>query len=174
MKKLLIALLVIFNSYTISSSIAEETPPKPCSGAGHQQFNFWLGKWTAYSLDGVKQGTNHLHKIVGGCGVQENWQGVGGFKGTSYNFYMPRKEQWHQTWVDNSGGRLLLNGGFSEGRMQLQGSRPTAKGGTIIDRITWTPLEDGRVRQHWQTSTDEGETWNEAFDGYYKKDAQGD
>ncbi len=151
----------------------DEAPPKPCTAEEHQQFAFWLGKWTAYSEDGQKQGTNHLHEIMDGCGMQENWVGASGaFKGTSYNFYMPRKGRWHQTWVDNSGGRLLLEGGFSEGKMQLQGARPTQDGKEVIDRITWTPLPDGRVRQHWQASTDDGETWSDVFDGYYQRDSE--
>ena len=28
----------------------------------------------------------------------------------------------------------------------------------VLDRITWTPMPDGRVRQHWQTTADEGQT----------------
>ena len=38
-----------------------------------------------------------------------------------------------------------------------------------INRITWTPSPDGSVRQHWETSTDSGETWTTAFDGIYRK-----
>ena len=37
-----------------------------------------------------------------------------------------------------------------------------------IERITWTPLTDGNVRQHWQQSTDQGETWVTVFDGMYQ------
>lgn len=145
--------------------------PDPCSGEQHGEFDFWLGKWTAYSSEGVKQGSNHLHKIMGNCGMQENWTSANGqFKGTSYNFYMPRKKVWHQTWVDNGGGRLLLEGGFENGKMRLRGVRKNAEGGNVIDQITWSLLEDGGVRQHWQTSKDEGLTWADVFDGYYKKD----
>jgi hypothetical protein len=34
-------------------------------------------------------------------------------------------------------------------------------------RITWTPLPEGRVRQFWENSRDEGKTWSVAFDGTY-------
>lgn len=37
------------------------------------------------------------------------------------------------------------------------------------DQITWTPLGDGRIRQHWQVSNDEGKTFSTAFDGYYER-----
>jgi hypothetical protein len=34
-------------------------------------------------------------------------------------------------------------------------------------RITWTP-EDGGVRQHRESSADDGTTWTTAFDGHYR------
>jgi hypothetical protein len=30
-------------------------------------------------------------------------------------------------------------------------------------------LPDGRVRQHFQESADDGKTWQEWFDGYYRR-----
>jgi hypothetical protein len=38
-----------------------------------------------------------------------------------------------------------------------------------INRVTWSTLDDGRVRQHWENSTDQGETWTTSFDGYYAR-----
>lgn len=175
--RLIVCLLMLVLSSVNSPSMAEspeppaDQPPPPCSAPEHRQFDFWLGKWTAYSAEGQKQGTNHLHKIVGECAMQENWQSArGAFKGTSYNFYEPRRKVWHQTWVDNGGGTLLLEGGLIDGKMQLQGNRSSQEGETVIDRITWTPLDDGRVRQHWQSSADNGKTWSDVFDGFYQRD----
>lgn len=151
---------------TASLATAE---PGPCASGKHRQFDFWLGQWTAYSVEGKKLGTNHLHKIMGGCGMQENWQSASGGRGTSYNFYVPARDVWHQTWIDAGGGSLLLEGHFDNGSMRLEGTRTNSEGTEMLDRITWTPLEDGRVRQHWQVSTDGGETWQKTFEGYYEK-----
>ncbi len=169
MTKLFFFLLVI----TACSISADVAPPAPCSADEHRQFDFWLGHWTSYSKDGKKQGTNRLEKVMGECVIQENWVGsTGQFKGTSFNFYDPVKKQWHQTWVDNSGGTLHMDGGLVAGSMQLSGEHKNRKGESVIDRITWTPLPDGRVRQHWQASSDEGATWTEVFDGYYQSEEQ--
>jgi len=54
--------------------------------------------------------------------------------------------------------------------MRLRGGRKNAEGGNVIDQITRTLLEDGRDRQYWQASKDEGVAWSDVFDGYYKKD----
>jgi len=35
------------------------------------------------------------------------------------------------------------------------------------ERVSWTPGEDGRVRQLWESSRDAGKTWTVVFDGTY-------
>ena len=40
---------------------------------------------------------------------------------------------------------------------------------SIINRITWSPKPSGTVRQLWQTSHDNGKTWQTTFDGLYTK-----
>ena len=37
------------------------------------------------------------------------------------------------------------------------------------NRITWTPNEDGSVRQLWEATKDSGGTWVILFDGQYVK-----
>ena len=146
----------------------------PCGSNEHRQFDFWLGNWTAYSEDGAtKYGTNHLKSMMGGCVMQENWQsGNGQYGGTSYNFYSNATGKWHQTWVDNAGGHLFLEGEFKRGAMRLEGKRKDQEGRKVLDRITWTPQEDGRVRQHWQMTNDGGKTWQVLFDGYYTRNPE--
>ena len=146
-----------------------EDKPKPCTAEAYRQFNFWLGEWTSYSKDGEKQGENRIVSVMNGCGLQENWTGRDGrYQGTSYNFYDRATGQWHQTWMDNQGGHLFLTGRFNGNSMQLSGTQQTPDG-PLVNRITWTPLEDGRVRQHWQMSKDAGESWSTAFDGFYQR-----
>lgn len=165
---LVYTLLLVF----AGTAWAEGEPrPKPCTAESYNQFDFWLGKWTVSNDAGEIQGNNHIHKIMGNCGMQENWTGGSGFVGTSYNFYDSRSKVWRQTWIDNQGGSLLLTGGLVGTSMQLSGERASREGKTVIDRITWTPLADGRVRQHWQASEDAGKTWSDVFDGYYKRES---
>ena len=39
----------------------------------------------------------------------------------------------------------------------------------LLERITWTPLSDGSVRQLWEQSADAGAKWTIVFDGRYTK-----
>ena len=151
-------------------STAQETQaskPAPCSAPEHRQFDFWLGEWDVYAK-GKLVGHNHITAILGGCVLLEQYDTPSGYEGKSINRYDPRTERWEQTWVDNQGGVLRIAGRFVDGQMVLEG-KAERSAGTILDRITWTPNEDGTVRQFWEQSADDGATWTTAFDGLYKK-----
>jgi hypothetical protein len=151
-------------------SAATMPAPPPCTAPEHRQFDFWIGDWIVHDPSGKLVGENHITRLHNGCVLHENWTGRGGFTGSSLNAYDAERKKWHQTWVDGSGGVLTLDGEFADGRMTLDGrSAPDAQGVVTLQRITWTPLPDGRVRQLWQSSTDAGRTWTVAFDGYYSK-----
>lgn len=139
-----------------------------CDAAEHRQFDFWLGKWTIVE-NGLDAGTNVIRRALDGCAVMESYA-ADGFVGRSINSYDPATRQWHQHWVDHVGTVLTLFGGIDNGGMVLQGSRPLPSGGRIVDRITWTPLAQRQVRQHWVFSTDDGATFpNTQFDGLYTR-----
>ena len=142
---------------------------KPCSAAPYRQFDFWLGSWDV-TEKGKVAGTNRIESILGGCALHESWHGAGGLHGNSINYYDAPRGVWHQTWIDERGNGLILEGKFENGAMRLEGERPGSTPGTRdLHRITWTSLAEGKVRQLWETSSDNGKTWNEAFDGLYTR-----
>jgi len=52
--------------------------------------------------------------------------------------------------------------------MVLQGDSVSREGEALRNRITWTANPDGTVRQLWEVSKDQGESWQSAFDGLHK------
>ena len=150
-----------------------QTPPTPpvCTAAEHRQFDFWIGRWDVFTPDGKKAGDNHIEAIDGGCALIERWRGNGGFTGTSLNSWDAQARRWRQHWIDNQGSLLQLAGALEGVSMVLasSGPDPGKPGATLRQRIRWTPLADGAVRQHWETSTDDGAPWATAFDGRYVK-----
>lgn len=173
MKKLFAAWLCLPIAAIALQASADEVPApsQPCSSPEHRQFDFWAGEWDV-TQNGQPAGHNRIESINGGCALQENWTSAqAGFTGTSLNTWNGQSKQWHQTWVDSSGALLLLDGGMVDGSMVLTGDRRAADGVTVTDRITWTPAEDGSVRQHWETSRDGN--WATVFDGHYVR-AEGD
>jgi hypothetical protein len=144
------------------------TAAAPCDGAAYRQFDFWLGEWEVHKPDGTLAGTNRIEQEYGGCVLHERYVTPGGYRGESLNIYDASRTLWHQTWVDNSGLLLLLEGQLVDGRMVLQGSGQGRSGAPVEHRITWTPNADGSVRQLWE-STDSSGTWTVAFDGQYRR-----
>lgn len=140
----------------------------PCSTEKHSEFHFWVGEWTV-TQNGNPAGTNSIMLDQGTCLMVERWtSATPPYTGTSYNHYDRVKQQWVQLWVDNSGGSLHLTGGMEDGKMVLRSeTTKDQQGRDVINKVTWTPHEDGTVQQLWQLSFDEGENWNTVFDGLY-------
>lgn len=146
----------------------EPSPAMPCTDAAYRQFDFWIGEWEV-TEDGSAAGTNSIRAVHGGCAVEENWRGASGLTGSSFNIYDQATGHWHQTWVDSQGTLLQLDGGMVGGAMVLSGERPARDGSAATThRITWTPGDDGSLRQLWEVSRDGGQSWSVSFDGHYQ------
>lgn len=156
------SLIGLVSSFSMMIAIPAEAQ-MPCSDPAYRQFDFWLGEWEVRKPDGTLAGTNRISKEYGGCVLHERYATAKGYSGESLNTYDVARKVWHQTWVDNSGLLLLLDGGLVDGRMVLEG-----QGQGVRHRITWTPKPDGTVRQFWETSDASGK-WSVAFDGMYKR-----
>ncbi len=142
-----------------------------CGSEAHRAFDFWIGTWEVTGPGGAVVGHNRIESTHGGCVLRENWTGATGSVGQSFNSYDRARDVWHQTWVDNSGLVLLLDGSARQGGMQLAGETAGPDGSLTQQRITWTvEADDGTlVRQLWESSTDGGTTWSVAFNGLYRK-----
>ncbi len=139
-----------------------------CKTQEYQQFGFWLGEWRVYKPDGTLAGENTIEYILSECVIKESYSTASGYQGHSFNIYDKNRKLWHQTWVDNTGLLLQLEGHLVDGKMILEGAGKSQNGDDIIHRITWIPNKDGSVRQLWQTSKDDKKTWATLFDGLYK------
>jgi hypothetical protein len=162
-------MIALFGLLVASVIAAAPATPAPCSAPEYRQFDFWIGSWTVKDASGQLLGTNMIDAIQDGCAIQEHWKGTDGSAGTSFSIYYAPAKQWHQTWVDAQGGLLRMDGGIVNGAMVMQGTRVGKRYKSVIDKTTWTPLPDGRVRQFWVTSVDGGATWKTLFDGYYQR-----
>lgn len=145
-----------------------QSPVQSCSSDEHTQFDFWIGDWQVHGANGKLAGHNLIQKKHAGCVLHEQYTTPSGYSGESFNIYEPGRKVWHQTWVDNTGTLLLLEGGMINGSMVLQGETTDSKGVVTKHRISWTPYPDASVRQHWE-SKDSGGKWTTVFDGKYTR-----
>ncbi len=132
-----------------------------------RQFDFWIGDWRVVDGSGAFQGTNKIVKLEGGCLLVEKWSSANGSTGTSMNFYDAAAGQWVQLWVSPT-TLIDIRGGLEGRSMVLTGNIHYLQSEqNFAFRGTWTPQAEGIVRQHFEQSPDQGETWATWFDGYY-------
>jgi hypothetical protein len=118
----------------------------PClSRPEYHQFDFWLGEWEVMSPGAPGPVSSRIERLLDGCIIQENWE---------------------QVWVA-PGSVMKLEGTFRDGAMRFEGKTMIPGQGERWDKLTFTPMEEGRVHQFWQQSTDAGKTWTTSFDGIY-------
>lgn len=146
-----------------------------CTDDEYRHFDFWLGEWDVTAAGNAQPtAASRISSKQDGCVVLEEYRVGAAFTGMSINFYDSVKETWHQTWMSNAGGSVYLEGALNDdGAMVLTDKDlPIRKVSGTINRVTWTPNDDGSVRQFWESSTDDGESWSVAFDGLYTKKSE--
>lgn len=138
----------------------------PCKGrAESRQFDFWIGEWLPKNAQGLTVGTSSIQLILGSCVILENWN-TPVSSGKSFSNFSTNDGKWHQTWVDDKGTLAYYTGGLVGGKMVLDSER-VVNGKKMIARMTFSRLENGDVRQHGESSNDEGKTWTTTFDFTY-------
>ena len=143
----------------------------PCENDdAFRAFDFWVGDWVVHGPAGAPAGTNTIRSAERGCVLIENWTSVTGGTGMSINYLDMSTGEWVQVWHAEGGSQIHIRGGMTDEGMRLVGQiHNVATNTTAPFRGLWTPLEDGRVRQYFEQSTDGGETWSPWFEGFYTR-----
>lgn len=147
-------------------------PPSPCAKETFREFDFWIGEWEVRDADGKIAGENRISKEENGCAIVEHWKSANGGSGQSLNYFDPAANRWKQEWI-GLGLILHMEGGLRNGAMIMEGPLQYITQNRMTRlRGIWTLLVDGRVRQQFEESADDGITWLPWFDGYYTRRAQ--
>ena len=86
----------------------------------------------------------------------------------SISYFDNNDGKWHQDWVGGDGLVLHLRGELIGNAMVLSG-HTKSEHEALLNRVTWTPLPEGKVKQEWTTSPDDGRSWQTVFVGIYEK-----
>lgn len=163
--KSLLLFLFIFTSYM---SFAQNNI-KPCSAPEASQFDFWVGDWNLYSADTLT-GTNAVYKIMDGCTLQENFESSKiKYRGKSWSMYNNQTKEWQQTWVDNQGGYIVLNGKFENGTMILFTGVTKANGKDMVYRMRYHDIKKDSFEWDWESSSDNAVTWKPDWHIHYER-----
>ncbi|HNP65023.1 MAG TPA: hypothetical protein PKH39_13890 [Woeseiaceae bacterium] len=142
----------------------------PCEAdERHHAFDFWIGEWTV-TVGGTFAGTNSIQPILGHCALLEQWESAAGTSGKSYNYYDPGYDHWRQIWISDSGSFIEFTGVARDGGIFYTAETINpADDSTTLHKFEFTQIGNGVVRQFWQTSSDNGETWTPIWDAKYAR-----
>ena len=167
--------LLLFISSIFFITVAE-AQNLPCSKPEFRQFDFWVGEWEAYAPNGKKGGDSKISLILDSCVILEEWTSTGAqqgliYAGKSFNSYNDATKQWQQTWTDNTGNTTeFLRGEASNGKIVYYADKVTGpKGEIFMRRLTFTKLNNDKVRQLGERSDDGGKGWTTEYDLEYRR-----
>jgi hypothetical protein len=180
MKRLLSVLFFTALFFTLLCGVVlaqstTQAPANPCTATQQKQLDFWLGEWTAtwpgQNGGPAGHGTNSITRVLDGCVVQENFVGDGAqpLHGTSVSLFDVTVGKWKQTWVDNQGSYLDFVGEFKDGQMILQREAKGPKGAKFLQRMIWKNIAANTFDWSWESSRDEGKTWQVQWAIHYKR-----
>lgn len=137
---------------------------QPCSSPAGSGFDFWIGTWNLEWLDAQGQkrtGRNVVRKILGGCVIEENFDGGGTppYLGKSHTMFDPVSGKWKQTWVDSGGAYLDFTGEFADGKMTLRREFFLPDGKPVKQRMVFSNITADSLDWNWERSDDGGRTW---------------
>jgi hypothetical protein len=95
----------------------------------------------------------------------------GSFEGRSYSVFSHEDDEWRQTWVDSSGGYLVLTGWFDGERMELRTAPRERDGARVVNRMVFRDIATDSLRWDWQGSKDGGESWSDLWNIEYRRRA---
>ena len=146
----------------------------PCRHqSGFTDFDFWIGEWDVHVANGTLAGSNSIQPAERGCVLLEQWTSATGGTGMSINYLDMSSGEWVQIWNAEGGTQINIRGGLTAEGMAMEGTiHYVANGTTAPFRALWTPLDDGRVRQYFEQSNDDGDTWVPWFEGFYSRKSQ--
>src|SRR5262245_43710801 len=110
---------------SLTGVLAEKrtAPPQTCENPARHQWDFWIGDWDVFEVDGVTRAARvRVDRSLDGCVLHETYEDPAGLRGQSFSIYDASRNVWHQTWVTNHGQLLTLEGRWQEEGMVLTGS----------------------------------------------------
>jgi hypothetical protein len=167
--------MILLLSLALQAAAPSKPPPIGCDSPESHQWDFWVGSWEVRPNGADKVIAHSLvEKRYSGCAIRENWMPLGkevAGGGGSLSLYDPKRMQWRQVWLDSSGTRVDLDGGFKDGVMTITGdwANYAGPGKDALVAMRYQLLPSGEVRQWAEQSTDGGKSWQPGFDFLYRK-----
>jgi len=140
-------------------------------------FDFWVGKWDVswkYDDGRTGSGTNHVHKILNGKVIEENFKvlddtAMHGFTGKSLSIYEQTTSTWRQVWVDNAGGYYNFKGAMEGGKRIFHTSIQRLDGTEVKLRMVFYDIQPDQFTWDWMARYPDHKDWNVLWRIHYRR-----
>ncbi|MGB0177732.1 MAG: hypothetical protein ACPF9D_11240 [Owenweeksia sp.] len=136
-------------------------------------FDFWTGDWEVSWTNQqgqVVKGRNQINRILKDKVIQENFSDPNtGYEGKSWSTYSPQTQSWHQTWVDNGGGYLELDGERYGDTLAFIMDPQMINGTATVKRMIFYNITKKSFTWDWQSAPSGTEQWSLLWRINYKR-----
>lgn len=118
-----------------------------CTSAERRQLDYWLGDWDITPTGETMQiGDASITSLDGGCATLEEFHTFRGGWGHGLFGFDPVKNEWRQSYIDNTGSYSTAAGGFKDGAMTFNFVEPAPPSGFGPGRVHIQRIDDQTVR----------------------------
>lgn len=167
-----IPITILITAVLSQTSLAQSQAQSRCkTQPEYRQFDFWIGEWEVKNPNDQVVGSSIIELTSGDCLILENWTSASGNIGKSMNYYSLYDQQWHQLWMGGNGIPIEFSGTYDpEAKAMKYTGTGLGSGGVNVDyKLTFYHITGDHIRQHWEQSSDGGESWITIFDGHYRR-----
>lgn len=138
------------------------------------QFDFWLGEWETEMSSipdfSVKRtGTDQVQKLLKGRLIEEVFtrNGDGEKFQRGYLTYLAREKRWQHIIYDAKWGEYRFLGGKKGDNFVLESAPEDTR--PLKHRETFSDIKKNSFEYTWESSKDNGKTWNVVWKVSYKR-----
>ncbi|HEY6333838.1 MAG TPA: hypothetical protein VI756_31265 [Blastocatellia bacterium] len=166
-----LAITGVANRATANTPAGDDPGSAPaCSAAEYHAFDFTLGDWSVSDSAGNAVGISQIRYDLDGCVVVENWAAPGGSpSGRNLDGFNQEDQRWRRYFADTRGHVHVFEGVSKGDSIEYQGTSRGPKGEQVLNRLTIRKDGVDRMTQLWRKSTDNGKTWEPAFEGIFTR-----
>lgn len=158
----LFALVFAMNSFADTASCARNPE--------NRQLDYWIGSWKIGAEGSSSNAHSSVSTSLDKCLIVENWDGGRGHSGQNFFGYSADDKSWYGMFADNQGRvHVFTSGKVASGSAEFEGTSRGSNGETVLNRVTIVRVNENKVEQTWEKSTDNGANWKVAFRGEYSR-----
>lgn len=167
---------VLITSFVLASLVCDSVQAQSPSPLAPQynQFDFWLGEWetemTSIPDFSVKRtGKDKVQSLLKGRLIEEVFtrDGDGEKFQRGYLTYLARDKKWQHIIYDAKWGEYRFLGGKRGDKLVLESPKDDTR--PLKHRETFSEITADGFNYTWQSSRDQGKTWNDVWKVKYKR-----